>query len=593
MLSKRSKSDFLSISDLSQVDVRPIHPPEREQWDRLMSSYHYLGYHGFVGESLKYVATIDGEWVALLGWAAASLKNGHRDRWIGWTQEIQYRRLKYIANNVRFLILPWVRMKNLASKVLSLNLKRLSSDWEANYGHPIVLVETFIDHQRFSGTCYRAAGWIELGQTRGYGRKGGKYYHHGEAKTIFVRPTRPDARILLSSPFLSNELIGTGAEQMMDINRIERKRLKDLRNRLRCITDPRKSRGIRHNHDFILLVAICAILSGCRGYTAIGEWVRNLPVEMLKRLGCRYNLNRGGYIPPSEPTIRRTLQNVDPEQVDRVLGEWLAEQTDSDAIAVDGKRLRGASLSGGKSVHLLAALVHHEGTVIAQKQVDDGSNEITTFTDLLDEVDVKGKVVTADAMHTQVDNALYLKKRKGDYLFEVKENQPTLVKEIKNIFSKKVFIGESETVEKGHGRIEIRRIQTHGLRPLERHLLAFPYCFQVFRIERITTIIKSDKTREEIAYYVTSLPQHKASPERLLGLARGHWHIENKLHWTRDVTFDEDRSQVRTKSGPRVMAALRNFVISLFRLCGFQNIAAALRCLSWDPSRSLFLLGVY
>ena len=154
--------DYQSIGHL---EVRPILSCEQSRWDDLMKKHHYLGLRAIVGEAMRYVAILDGQWVALVGFGAAALKSRHRDGLIGWKPEIQWQRLKLVANNVRFLLLPEVRIKNLASKVLALTTKRLSADWQAVYDHPILLVETFVDDRRFLGTCYKAAGWLPLGKT--------------------------------------------------------------------------------------------------------------------------------------------------------------------------------------------------------------------------------------------------------------------------------------------------------------------------------------------------------------------------------------------------------------------------------------------
>jgi len=147
--------------------VRLICAGERVEWDTLMRAHHYLGLTAMVGRSLRYVAEVDGRWLALLGWASPALKCASRDAWIGWPPTLQWQRLALIANNSRFLILPGVRVKNLASRILGLNLARLSQDWLDMHGHRLLLAETFIDPARFAGTCYRAANWTELGSTRG------------------------------------------------------------------------------------------------------------------------------------------------------------------------------------------------------------------------------------------------------------------------------------------------------------------------------------------------------------------------------------------------------------------------------------------
>ena len=175
------------------VRIRPVEGSERARWDTLMAEHHYLGFRGMIGESLRYVAVYQDRWLALLGWSSAALKCKARDQWIGWTSALKTQRLALVANNSRFLILPRVCVPNLASRILSLNLKRLSQDWLTSYGHPIYLAETFVDPRFYRGTCYRAAGWLFLGQTRGFANHHGTYTHHGYNKSVFVRPLRPKA----------------------------------------------------------------------------------------------------------------------------------------------------------------------------------------------------------------------------------------------------------------------------------------------------------------------------------------------------------------------------------------------------------------
>lgn len=412
--------------ELRGLIVRPIQVDEEARWNEWMRTHHYLGFRQLVGESIKYVAEMEGRWVALLGWGTAAFQCGCRDEWIGWSKEQQWNRLLFVANNLRFLILPGVRIANLASKVLSLNVKRLSTDWVVVYGHPVVLVETFVDPARFAGTCYVAAGWLRLGQTRGYGRNAGQYYYHGTAKTVWVYPLHRRARTWLSAPFVAPALRGGGG-LVVNLNGVNLDRTDGLLERLKQLKDPRKRRGVRHSVTSTLAVAICATLSGARSFLAIGEWAADLSQDLLRRLGCRYHPEQCRYVPPSEPTLRRHLQSADAEQLDRILNEWLAAQTDPDAIAVDGKTVRGAKDGEGKALHLLSALLHKEGVVVAQRAVDKKTNEITEFQSVLNPLDLKGKVVTADALHTQVEHARHIvEEKKADYLFTVKGNQSNL-----------------------------------------------------------------------------------------------------------------------------------------------------------------------
>ena len=178
-----------------------------------------------------------------------------------------------------------------------------------------------------------------------------------------------------------------------------------LLERLGALTDPRSRQGRRHALAGVLAIAAAAVLGGARSYTAIAEFARELEAATLERLGVFKRPYSSVYVAPSEPTLRRTLQQVDADELDRVVGGWLAEQqaqaptTDqSGAVAVDGKTLRGAVGADGRQVHLLAALAHGSGTVLAQRRVDAKTNEITGFRPLLDQVDLAGRVVTADAL---------------------------------------------------------------------------------------------------------------------------------------------------------------------------------------------------
>ncbi|HEX8959955.1 MAG TPA: ISAs1 family transposase [Geobacteraceae bacterium] len=406
-------------------------PHEQAEWDRLMACHHYLGFRGIVGEALRYVATLDGCWVALLGWGAAAFKCRHRDAFIGWKPSIQWQRLKLIANNVRFLVLPDVRIKNLASKALALNTKRLSDDWQAAFGHPLLLAETFVDDSRFKGTCYLAAGWRPLGKTRGFNRNGRKYYYHGAPKTIMVHPLERNALCLLADPLPHPELLAK--EVAMNLGAVAIDTSGGLVEHLSRVPDPRMKRGVRHRMLSVLTVAVCAVLSGAKSYAAVGEWAQRSDQQMRKRMGCRFHKHKELFIAPSEPTLRRAIQQVDAAAVDNAINNWLLQQTISgdDALAIDGKTSRGSTNRQGNKTHLLSAFLHKQAVVVAQRAVDVKSNEITAVRPLLADLEIAGMVVTADALHTQVDTARFLVEEKGaDYLFTVKDNQPTLKKDI-------------------------------------------------------------------------------------------------------------------------------------------------------------------
>ena len=417
--------------NLDELIVRVVRLDERQQWRQLMEQFHYLGFHTIVGESICYVATLGSQWVALTAWGAAALKSRHREAWVGWEESLKWRRLHLVANNVRFLILPGVRIKNLASKVLSANLRRLSDDWQDRYGHPILLAETFVDLSRFEGTCYRAAGWIALGQTRGFGKRRSGYIAHGKPKMIFVRPLHPKAAQMLKAPF-TPPLLTHRKENipMIDVNRLPMEAEGGLIDLLKSLADPRKPRGVRHPVVSIVAMATCACLSGARSFEAIAQWAAGLSKDALKRLGCKRKN------PPSEPTFRRTLQRLDAVTLDNKIGGWLAQQNilAGKGIAVDGKTLRGAHDGQRQAPHLLSAVLHQQGIVLAQQKVADKTNEIPSIKPLLKGLNIEGAVVTADAMHTQTETARYLvEDKKADYVFTVKDNQPTLKQDIQEL----------------------------------------------------------------------------------------------------------------------------------------------------------------
>jgi hypothetical protein len=183
--------------DLDDLEVRPIAREERLGWRLFMDRYHPLGCRPIVGEHILYAAFVGRELLALLGWAAAAFRIGVREEYIGWDEETKRRRLHLVANNVRFLVPRWVRVKNLASKVLAYNLRRLSDDWQRQWGHPVHLAETFVDTARHRGTCYRAANWRLLGQSAGRRKRGNAYLHDSTPKAVFVYELVHNARQIL------------------------------------------------------------------------------------------------------------------------------------------------------------------------------------------------------------------------------------------------------------------------------------------------------------------------------------------------------------------------------------------------------------
>jgi hypothetical protein len=407
--------------------VRPISAEELLGWRAYMERYHYLGDAVVVGESLRYAALLAGELVALLGWGSAALHNRPRDRDLGWDPPAQRAHLHLVVNNVRFLMLPWVRQPHLASRVLGANLRRLSRDWQASYGHPVVLAETFVDCARFRGTCYRASNWRCVGETQGWAKRGQAYRFHGQPKSVWLYPLTRDFRQRLC---MTQNPTAVERWMALDVEKLPLEGAGGLFPVLGTITDPRKARGIRHQVQSVLALAVCATLAGARSFIALAEWAADQSREVLLKLGSK----RGR--PPSERTFRRVLQAVDAAEVDRCTGAWVARQVSlrGGAISLDGKTLRGSGDGDQAAVHLLSAIVHGSGTVVAQVAVGAKTNEIPCIKPLLADLDLKGVVVTADALHTQRETARYLVEDKdAAYVFTVKDNQPTLRDDIETL----------------------------------------------------------------------------------------------------------------------------------------------------------------
>ena len=317
--------------------VRPVERCEEGLYQELMQAHHYLGALPKISETLWYVASYHGAWVALLGFSAAAWKCAVRDRWIGWDFRHRYDRLKLVANNNRFLILPGWHRPNLGSKVLSLCERRLASDWQARFGHPLVLLETFVDPARFRGTVYQAANWRQVGDSRGFRRiQRGYSAPSGSPKKVFLKPLQADAQTVLSRPVLDLPY-RNGVPRIM----LTAAQMRCLPDFFAEVGDPRRAAGRRHPLPAILSIAAAAILSGMRGYKAISHWADNLGQKTRGRFRCRRV--DGQYIVPSQYVIRDVLIRVDPADIDRALRRWNTAYGQQDSsLAIDGKRMRNA-----------------------------------------------------------------------------------------------------------------------------------------------------------------------------------------------------------------------------------------------------------
>lgn len=353
--------------------------------------------------------------------------------------------------------------------------------------------------------------------------------------------------------------------------------------------DSRHARGKVYALSTILLLMLLAKLSGEDSERGMAQWLAERKTELADLLGLEKVRT------PCRTTLRRIVTGiVSVEQLEKLFSTFLQQLTVAGTnviLSVDGKTLRGSvDLTRPRGMHLLAAYLPEQGVVLFQMNVERKENEIPVAKRLLKHLDLRGKVVTGDALLTQRKLCLQIVAAGGHYVFKVKENQPQLYDDIRRLFTDvpvKPDFETAETVEGTHGRIDKRTLTVSSLlQPYSD----WPHLAQVFQVVHRVTDPHTGVTTEETSYGLTSLPRSKVTPPQLLHIHRTHWGIENGLHYRRDVTLQEDHSRVRVKRAPQVMAALNNFVLSLFAWLGYENIPQARRHLDAHLEKAVALL---
>jgi predicted transposase YbfD/YdcC len=337
----------------------------------------------------------------------------------------------------------------------------------------------------------------------------------------------------------------------------------------------------------LLLVVLAALMCGKEKVKAMARWCKELSFLDRGRLGLPFGRS------PAATTLGSLLRKIDPEALEAAMKDWLAAVNAqlmgtglAQRIAIDGKTLRGATKRGGNPVHLLAAICRQLKIVLGQVAVD---SKFTAILPLLRTLVLEGRLVTMDALLTQREVAQEIVDRHGDYLMVVKENQPQLFQDIALCFASEPLPdevrGTAQTVTKGHGRLEIRTIVTSAAL---KGFIDWPE----MQITRTVIKLKTGETTRQQVYAITSLPPERGDPRLLLAANRGHWGIENSLHWVRDVTLGEDNCAVHKGRAPQILAALRNVMLTLLRLHGHKNIAAAVDHYSARPERAMRTMGL-
>jgi len=423
---------------LQGVQIRLIKPEEREKFDLILIQEHYLHKADFVGEQLRYVAEYQGQWVALLVWSAGAYKLKPRELWIGWSDRQKRRRLPLVANNSRFLILEGFHIPNLASRVMRLNLQRLSSDWEQGYQHAVLIAETFVDPEHFRGTIYKVSGWVLLGQTKGFQRSRQDFYEaHDKPKQLWVVELQPGARTILRGPNLPAACAACEQDTPPECPQGPEE-LQQMQVFFGDLPEWR-SRKVDHRLSSLVAVTLCAMMCKvCLGQRDLAAFARNLTREQMKALRFPRDWSRRihRYTPPSESTFARMLRRLDNEALQCALLRWLdhvlgKRDPAGDQVSVDGKKLLNS-----QGVEVVSAYSVTQGRWLGSTAVREGSNEIPAAQEVLRKVDLDGSLVTADALNTQTETARIIVQQKGgDYLFTVKGNQPGIAANVRQLHS--------------------------------------------------------------------------------------------------------------------------------------------------------------
>jgi predicted transposase YbfD/YdcC len=350
------------------------------------------------------------------------------------------------------------------------------------------------------------------------------------------------------------------------------------------VPDPRRRQGRRYPLPFLLGALVLAVLCNCNTLEAVGQWC----AEHRALLAAHFPAQR--FHTPTGSLYRRLLPRLSVAHLEATLAAWVGASAPTDAaVALDGKTVRGAGTAGRTAPHLLSFSTHDSGETLLQVRVAEKTNEIPVARAVLPLLPLAGRVVTADALHTNSTTAQAILNQDADYLLMVKGNQPTLYAECAAYFADpSARVGRATTVDRRRGRTETRTLYaTTHLNAHLRRYSAIPHIRQVACL--LTTVEDRAGTHRDVRFLLTSLAPQCAAPARVLALIRGHWSIESR-HFVRDVTFGEDRSPLRSGDAPQFMAAVRNLAHTLIRRTGATAIAAARRAFSYHPTRALALL---
>jgi hypothetical protein len=425
---------------LDELQVQLVPAKQKGKWDRLVRTHHYLKSARLVGEQLRYVVTdAHGRWLALIGWSAAALHLKARDQSIQWTDAQREARLHLLAQNSRYVILAdRQQLPNLATRAMGLCLRRLSADWQQAYGHPIVLVESFVDRQLFRATAYKAGGWQALGYSAGFKRVSEDFYErHDRPKELWVKAL--DARAwdwLRAAPLPAH--LARYEKAVPPACEVVPAQMSSLWERFAQVPEWRQPHGKRHRLPTVLTIIALACLAGVgQGYRAVSRFAERLTKLQRRALRCWVHPDTGKLEVPSESVFQRVLQAVSRTRVEAMVLAWqdqmLGAVPATDAVVIDGKEVRDGGLM------LVNAVAQPSQRLLGVEPVNAQTNEIPTARTLLQRLPLSGRLVQLDGMHTQHQTVHQILYEKGaDYSLILRDNQPTLLQTAQTLLPESV-----------------------------------------------------------------------------------------------------------------------------------------------------------
>lgn len=424
---------------LSGMTVRLLlQPRDRQRCDQILTRHHYLKNATLVGEQLRYAVTWQGRWLAVATWSAAALHLKARDRFIGWTEEQRRQRLALVVNNSRLYVLENCHYPNLVSRFMKLMLARLSADWESTWGHPVVLAESFVDPQQYRGTAYKVSGWSQLGGTRGWKRSAVDFYEqHDQPKQVWVRELVKNACAKLRAAALPPAW-AAGLRPVSPRCTAKAGEIASLLARLeREIPEFRRRQALAYPIAGMLALIAMAMFSGAtKGYDDLADYAATLSQGQLRALKFRLDPRTRRVRCPKRSVFAYVLTRLDAACVERALLCWQDQvlgPVQDRLVILDGKAIRHADIES-------VSAVSGTGRWLGSTLVPTGSNEIPAARTQLTKLDVVGKIVLADAAHTQVATARQiLYDQGGEYLLTVKQNQKDLFQTLATLFTEQPF----------------------------------------------------------------------------------------------------------------------------------------------------------